>query len=188
MTPQTITVKEGSSMAQKSRVLLKFADDENFYKCEVQRMSEHMIKVVGLIQDLSGFQIFTDSKDMIGDYSNYVHEYANPNLGDNIYEYTDNGAMYPDEGADKSLKEQILDELKTYIDAQAEIIETKLNKSLDDLKRELNQTIESNKEDAIAQFDELQDTLIDVYSTIQDISFTVNTIAGDKTRNSDSEE
>ena len=69
----------------KTKVLLKFADDNNFYKCEVQRMSEHMIKVIGLIQDLSGFQLYSDSKELIGDYSTYVYEYNNPNLGENIF-------------------------------------------------------------------------------------------------------
>jgi hypothetical protein len=158
----------------KTKVLLKFADDNNFYKCEVQRMSEHMIKVVGLIQDLSGFQLYSDSKELIGDYSTYVYEYDNPNLGENIFEYTDNGAVYPSEGADKSLEESIMEKVKNYADTQSQILQTNFSKTLDKTKDAINEVMSEDKNVSLSQFNELQDTVIDIYSTMQEILVTLN--------------
>jgi hypothetical protein len=158
----------------KTKVLLKFADDNNFYKCEVQRMSEHMIKVIGLIQDLSGFQLYSDSKELIGDYSTYVYEYDNPNLGENIFEYTDNGAVYPSEGADKSLEESIMEKVKNYADTQSQILQTNFSKTLDKTKDTINEVMSEDKNVSLSQFNELQDTVIDIYSTMQEILVTLN--------------
>jgi hypothetical protein len=158
----------------KTKVLLKFADDNNFYKCEVQRMSEHMIKVIGLIQDLSGFQLYSDSKELIGDYSTYVYEYDNPNLGENIFEYTDNGAVYPSEGADKSLEESIMEKVKNYTDTQSQILQTNFSKTLDKTKDAINEVMSEDKNVSLSQFNELQDTVIDIYSTMQEILVTLN--------------
>jgi hypothetical protein len=158
----------------KTKVLLKFADDNNFYKCEVQRMSEHMIKVIGLIQDLSGFQLYSDSKELIGDYSTYVYEYDNPNLGENIFEYTDNGAVYPSEGADKSLEESIMEKVKNYADTQSQILQTNFSKTLDKTKDAINEVMSEDKNVSLSQFNELQDTVIDIYSTMQEILVTLN--------------
>jgi hypothetical protein len=158
----------------KTKVLLKFADDNNFYKCEVQRMSEHMIKVIGLIQDLSGFQLYSDSKELIGDYSTYVYEYDNPNLGENIFEYTDNGAVYPSEGADKSLEESIMEKVKNYTDTQRQILQTSFSKTLDKTKDAINEVMSEYKNVSLSKFNELQDTVIDIYSTMQEILVTLN--------------
>jgi hypothetical protein len=158
----------------KTKVLLKFADDNNFYKCEVQRMSEHMIKVIGLIQDLSGFQLYSDSKELIGDYSTYVYEYDNPNLGENIFEYTDNGAVYPSEGTDKSLEESIMEKVKNYADTQSQILQTNFSKTLDKTKDAINEVMSEDKNVSLSQFNELQDTVIDIYSTMQEILVTLN--------------
>ena len=158
----------------KTKVLLKFADDNNFYKCEVQRMSEHMIKVIGLIQDLSGFQLYSDSKELIGDYSTYVYEYNNPNLGENIFEYTDNGAVYPSEGADKSLEESIMEKVKNYADTQSQILQTNFSKTLDKTKDAINEVMSEDKNVSLSQFNELQDTVIDIYSTMQEILVSLN--------------
>lgn len=158
----------------KSKVLLKFADDPNFYKCEVQRMSEHMIKVIGLIQDLSGFQLFSDSHVMIGDYSTYVHEYDNPNLDENVFEYTDNGAEYPSEGADKSLKETILDELKAYTREQNQILTNDMTKTLSKESKNISDTLEKTTELTDSQFEELQETIVDIYATMQEILLALN--------------
>lgn len=158
----------------KTKVLLKFADDNNFYKCEVQRMSEHMIKVIGLIQDLSGFKLYSDSKELIGDYSTYVYEYDNPNLGENIFEYTDNGAVYPSEGADKSLEESIMEKVKNYTDTQSQILQTNFSKTLDKAKDAINEVMSEDKNVSLSQFNELQDTVIDIYSTMQEILVSLN--------------
>lgn len=163
----------------KTKVLLKFADDNNFYKCEVQRMSEHMIKVIGLIQDLSGFQLYSESKEMIGDYSTYVYEYQNPNLGENIFEYTDNGAKYPSEGADKSLEESIMEKMKNYTSEQTQIIQTKFGKAIDKTKSDIDKIMDANETVSLSQFNELQDTIIDIYSTMQEILMKLNENSGD---------
>ena len=163
----------------KTKVLLKFADDNNFYKCEVQRMSEHMIKVIGLIQDLSGFQLYSESKEMIGDYSTYVYEYQNPNLGENIFEYTNNGAEYPSEGADKSLEESIMEKMKNYTSEQTQILQTKFGKAIDKTKSDIDKIMDTNETVSLSQFNELQDTIIDIYSTMQEILMKLNENSGD---------
>lgn len=163
--------------ANATKVLLKFADDENFYKCEVQRMSEHMVKVSGLIQDLSGFQIFSESKTMIGDYSEYTYEYDNPNLDDNVFEYTDNEAKYPDEGADKSQKEQIKDELKVYTDELIQKAKASISQSVEEAIDSINKVVSKVEEATEAQalqVDELQTTLIDLYEAINSLNETLN--------------
>lgn len=153
----------------KTKVLLKFADDENFYKCEVQRMSEHMIKVSGLVQDLSGFQIFSDSHVMIGDYSTYVYEYDNPNLDENVFEYTDNGANYPEEGADKSLKETIKDELKTIILEQSQSLTKQFTEAMTKTTKSIDELMDKTSDVNNSQLEEIQESIIDIYTTMQEI-------------------
>jgi hypothetical protein len=133
-----------------------------------------MIKVIGLIQDLSGFQLYSDSQELIGDYSTYVYEYDNPNLGENIFEYTDNGAVYPSEGADKSLEESIMEKVKNYADTQSQILQTNFSKTLDKTKDAINEVMSEDKNVSLSQFNELQDTVIDIYSTMQEILVTLN--------------
>lgn len=157
-----------------TRVLLKFTDDDNYYRCEVQRMSEHMIKVIGLIQDLSGFQIFSDSLVMIGDYSTYTYEYANPYLDSNTYEYTDNGAEYPSEGADKSQKEQIKEELEAYTDTLISKAKKTLNDTVVEVQSEINKSITELNESASTQIDEIQASLLEVYEAIMKLVDTIN--------------
>lgn len=169
----------------KTKVLLKFADDNNFYKCEVQRMSEHMIKVIGLIQDLSGFQLFSDSKEMIGDYSSYVYEYQNPNLGENIFEYTDNGAVYPSEGSDKSLEESIMEKIKSYTSEQTQILQTEFGKVIDKTKSDIDKIMDTNETVSLSQFNELQDTIIDIYSTMQEILMKLNENSGEDNKDTE---
>lgn len=161
-------------MVTTTKVLLKFADDDNFYKCEVQRMSEHMIKVIGLIQDLSGFQIFSEAKTMIGDYSKYTYEYANPNLDENTYEYTDNGAVYPDEGSDKSQKEQIKDELEVYADSLITKAKKSINDTVSNIESELKADIEDMDLATGSQITELQDTLLELYEAIDTLTELLN--------------
>lgn len=157
-----------------TRVLLKFTDDDNYYRCEVQRMSEHMIKVIGLIQDLSGFQIFSDSLVMIGDYSAYTYEYANPYLDSNTYEYTDNGAKYPSEGADKSQKEQIKEELEAYTDTLISKAKKTLNDTVTEVQTEINKSITELNESASTQIDEIQASLLEVYEAVMELVNTIN--------------
>lgn len=158
----------------KSKVLLKFADDENYYKCEIQRMSEHMVKVSGLIQDLSGFQIFSDSHVMIGDYSKYVYEYDNPHLDENVFEYTDNGAVYPSEGKDKSLKETLLDELKAYTQEQNQIVANDMAKKLSKESKNITSVLDKTAQASDSQLAELQMTIVDIYATMQEILVALN--------------
>ena len=67
-------------------------------------MSSHIIKVSGLIQHTSGFRLYLDNDVLVGDYSAFIYPYNNPNLGEGVYEYSDNNSQYEEE--EKPSKEE----------------------------------------------------------------------------------
>lgn len=68
---------------------IKFLNSDLPLTGKVKRIDEHTIEIRGCNQNLSGFQLFTDSSMMFGDYSLYRFDYGEPNLGDKVYRYTD---------------------------------------------------------------------------------------------------
>lgn len=67
---------------------IKFLNSDEHLDGTVRVIDEHTIEVTGCNQNLSGLQWFTDSDIMFGDYSKFKYDYAEPNLGDKVYKYT----------------------------------------------------------------------------------------------------
>ena len=76
---------------------IKIVGDTTKYQGKLERMGLHLIKVSGLIQHTSGFRLYTDNDILVGDYSKFVYPYLDPNLGEGVYEYSDNDMSYDDE-------------------------------------------------------------------------------------------
>ena len=76
---------------------IKIVGDTTKYQGKLERVGLHLIKVSGLIQHTSGFRLYTDNDILVGDYSKFVYPYLDPNLGEGIYEYSDNDMSYDDE-------------------------------------------------------------------------------------------
>lgn len=73
---------------------IKIVGDTAKYQGIIEHLGNHLIRVSGLIQHTSGFQLYLDNDTLIGDYSEYIYPYNNPNLGEGVYEYTDNNMSY----------------------------------------------------------------------------------------------
>ena len=67
---------------------IKFLDSDEHLNGKVKIIDEHTIEISGCNQNLSGFQLFTDSGFMFGDYKRYKYDYEEPDLGNKVYRYT----------------------------------------------------------------------------------------------------
>lgn len=67
---------------------IKFLNSEEHLDGKVKIIDDHTIEVSGCNKNLSGFQLFTDSDFMFGDYSKYKYDYEQPDLGTNVHRYT----------------------------------------------------------------------------------------------------
>lgn len=76
---------------------IKIVGDTAKYQGTLERVGLHLIKVSGLIQHTSGFRLYLDNDILVGDYSTFVYPYLNPNLGEGVYEYSDNNMDYEEE-------------------------------------------------------------------------------------------
>jgi hypothetical protein len=76
---------------------IKMVGDTAKYQGTLERVGLHLIKVSGLIQHTSGFRLYLDNDILVGDYSTFVYPYLNPNLGEGVYEYSDNNMDYEEE-------------------------------------------------------------------------------------------
>lgn len=86
---------------------IKIVGDTTKYQGVLENVGSHLIKVSGLIQHTSGFQLFLDDDTLIGDYSDYIYPYNDPNLGEGVYEYSDNNLSYEEfEAPTKAEQEQ----------------------------------------------------------------------------------
>lgn len=85
---------------------IKIVGDTAKYQGSIERVNAHLIKVSGLIKHTSGFRIYLDNDTLIGDYSTFVYPYEDPNLGEGIYEYSDNNMNYEEESQKPSKEEQ----------------------------------------------------------------------------------
>lgn len=85
---------------------IKIVGDTAKYHGNIERVNAHLIKVSGLIKHTSGFRIYLDNDTLIGDYSTFIYPYENPNLGEGVYEYSDNNMNYEEESQKPSKEEQ----------------------------------------------------------------------------------
>ena len=83
---------------------IKIVGDNSKYQGKLEIVNNHIIKISGLIQTTNGFRLYLDNDELIGDYSKYTYIYDNPNLGEGVYEYSDNGVSY--EEREEETKEQ----------------------------------------------------------------------------------
>ena len=122
---------------------IKMGGDNSKYQGTLEVMGKHLIKVSGLVKNTNGFRLYLDNGELIGDYSKYTHIYENPNLGENVYEYTDNGMSY--EEREKEIKDkQEKDKIKHIVD---DMYLTKFN-------------------EIQTQLSELQENLISIYESM----------------------
>ena len=75
---------------------IKIVGDTTKYQGKLERIGLHLIKVSGLIQHTSGFRLYLDNDVLVGDYSTFVYPYLDPNLGEGVFEYSDNNMQYDD--------------------------------------------------------------------------------------------
>lgn len=68
---------------------IKFLNSEEKFQGIVKVVDEHTIEVQKCDKHIGGFQLFTDADYMFGDYSAFKYDYEEPNLGKQIYRYTD---------------------------------------------------------------------------------------------------
>ena len=85
---------------------IRIVGDTTKYQGKLERMGLHLIKVSGLIQHESGFRLYLDNDVMVGDYSNFVYPYLDPNLGEGVFMYSDNNMDYEEESTKPSKEEQ----------------------------------------------------------------------------------
>lgn len=76
---------------------IKIVGDTSKYQGKLERVGSHLIKVSGLPQSTQGFRIYLGNDTLIGDYAKFVYPYLDPNLGEGVYEYSDNNMVYEDE-------------------------------------------------------------------------------------------
>lgn len=68
---------------------IKFLNSEEKFQGVVKVVDEHTIEVQKCDKHIGGFQLFTDADYMFGDYSTFKYDYEEPNLGKQVYRYTD---------------------------------------------------------------------------------------------------
>lgn len=94
---------------------IKIVGDATKYQGKLERVNLHLIKVSGLIKHESGFRLYLDNDVMVGDYSNFIYPYNDPNLGEGIFMYSDNNMNYEEENNKPSKEEQRKKEIETVV-------------------------------------------------------------------------
>lgn len=137
---------------------IKMIGDNTKYQGRLERIGTHLIKVSGLIQHTTGFMLYLDNNELAGDYSKFVYPYLDPNLGEGVYMYSDNNAIYKeDEGViskEDAERQKIIGIINEYI-----------GNDLKDLKQEakdLNDIINSVQD----TMEGLEQALYDLYSAL----------------------
>lgn len=85
---------------------IKMVGDTTKYQGKLERIGIHLIKVSGLIQNTTGFRLYLDNDVLVGDYSTFTYPYLDPDLGEGVYEYSDNNMDYKEESQKPSKEEQ----------------------------------------------------------------------------------
>lgn len=137
---------------------IKMIGDNTKYQGHLERIGTHLIKVSGLIQHTTGFMLYLDNNELAGDYSKFVYPYLDPNLGEGVYMYSDNNAIYKeDEGIiskEDAERQKIIGIINEYI-----------GNDLKDLKQEakdLNDIIGSVQD----TMEGLEQALYDLYNAL----------------------
>ena len=121
---------------------IKMGGDNSKYQGKLEVMSKHLIKVSGLVKNTNGFRLYLDNGELIGDYSKYTHIYENPDLGENVYEYTDNGMSYEEREKEvKDKKEK--DKIKHIVDDMYLVKFNEIQEQLSELQENLISMYES---------------------------------------------
>lgn len=128
---------------------IQIVGDTTKYQGNLERIGLHLIKVSGLVQHTSGFRLYLDNGVLVGDYSEFVYPYIDPNLGEGVYEYSDNNLSY--EEFEAPIKEE---QEKQKIES---IITQSVGQDIDSLK---------------AKVDELTDVVASLYETILELQNT----------------
>lgn len=68
---------------------IKFLNNDTHYQGIIKVIDEHTIEVQNCPRHLTGFELYTDADYMFGDYTEFKYDYEEPNLGKNVYRYTD---------------------------------------------------------------------------------------------------
>lgn len=137
---------------------IKMIGDNTKYQGHLERIGTHLIKVSGLIQHTTGFMLYLDNNELAGDYSKFVYPYLDPNLGEGVYMYSDNNAIYKEDEGVISKEDA---ERQKFIG----IINEYIGNDLKDLKQEakdLNDIINSVQD----TMEGLEQALYDLYSAL----------------------
>ena len=126
---------------------IKIVGDTTKYQGTLERIGLHLIKVSGLIQHTSGFRLYLDNDVLVGDYSTFVYPYLDPNLGEGVYEYSDNNMDYEEESQKPDKEEQERQKIQTII----------------------HETIDSDINSLVQQTIEVTNTLAPMYEVILEI-------------------
>lgn len=89
-------------------MILQFMNKMIKENATCKKISEHVVEVKGLEQNLSGFKIFTENDALIGDYSSYTTLYRTVDGG---FQYSNDGSVY-EEPIPEPVPEPTLDEVK----------------------------------------------------------------------------
>lgn len=95
---------------------IKIVGDTTKYQGKLERIGTHIIRVSGIIKSNKGFRLYLDNDTLVGDYSSFIYSYDNPNLGEGIYEYTDNNASYEEDQNKPSKEEEEKQKIRKIID------------------------------------------------------------------------
>lgn len=137
---------------------IKIVGDATKYQGNLERIGLHLIKVSGLIQHTSGFRLYLDNDILVGDYSKFIYPYNDPNLGEGIYEYSDNNMDYEEEEKKPSKEEQERQKIEKII----------------------NQTVGEDITNLSEQITEFSNILAPMYEVILDIQNSIKSQENEK--------
>lgn len=89
-------------------MIVQFTNKMTKENATCKKISEHVVEVKGLDQNLSGFKILTKNDILMGDYSAYTTLYRTVDGG---FQYSNNGSVY-EEPAPEPIPEPTLDDVK----------------------------------------------------------------------------
>ena len=137
---------------------IKIVGDATKYQGTLERIGLHLIKVSGLIQHTSGFRLYLDNDILVGDYSKFIYPYNDPNLGEGVYEYSDNNMDYEEEEKKPSKEEQERQKIEKII----------------------NQTVGEDITNLSEQITEFSNILAPMYEVILDIQNSIKSQENEK--------
>lgn len=137
---------------------IKIVGDATKYQGTLERIGLHLIKVSGLIQHTSGFRLYLDNDILVGDYSKFIYPYNDPNLGEGVYEYSDNNMDYEEEEKKPSKEEQERQKIEKII----------------------NQTVGEDITNLSEQITEFSNILAPMYEVILDIQNSIKSQKNEK--------